>query len=107
MAIIAVAGVCNVETTPRVDGFPVDYTPVRYPFFGVQSGPSGVGYNVAAALATLGDEVRLASSAHDSEGGVGKHVQGDATMPTVPGAYLVVVEPDLPVTEMARKAHAL
>ncbi len=61
MAVIVVAGGCNVETTLRVDGFPVDYTPVRYPFFGVQSSPSGVGYNVAAALATLGDEVRLVS----------------------------------------------
>jgi len=61
MAVIVVAGVCNVETTLRVDDFPIDYAPVRYPFFGVRSGPSGVGYNIAAALTTLGDDVRLVS----------------------------------------------
>jgi ribokinase len=56
-----VSGLINIETTVQVDGFPIDYTPVRYPFFGVRSSVSGVGYNVAKALATLGDTVRLAA----------------------------------------------
>ena len=61
MAKIIVAGLINLETTLRVERFPVTYEPVRYPFFGVQSRVSGVGYNVAKALHTLGDEVRLLS----------------------------------------------
>lgn len=51
----------NVETTLRVEGFPIGYSPVRYPFFGVDSTVSGVGYNVAKALAALGDDVRFLS----------------------------------------------
>jgi ribokinase len=58
---IAVSGLINIETTLRVDGFPIEYVPVRYPFFGVQSTVSGVGLNVAAALRALGSEVELFS----------------------------------------------
>jgi acarbose 7IV-phosphotransferase len=61
MSKIIVSGLINLETTLRVDAFPIPYEPVRYPFFGVQSGASGVGYNVAAALTTLGHEVRFLS----------------------------------------------
>jgi ribokinase len=58
-----VAGLINIETTVRVDGFPIPYMPVRYPFFGVQSRVSGVGYNVARALTVLGHAVRFLSLA--------------------------------------------
>lgn len=58
---ILVAGLINIETTLRVDSFPVAYEPVRYPFFGVRSTVSGVGMNVACALTRLGHEVRLLS----------------------------------------------
>lgn len=58
---ILVSGLINVEVTLRVDGFPIEYSPVRYPFHGVNSTVSGVGYNVAKALTTLGNEVRFAS----------------------------------------------
>lgn len=61
MGDILVSGLINIETTARVDRFPIEYTPVRYPFFGVNSTVSGVGYNVAKALTTLGDGVRFAS----------------------------------------------
>ena len=61
MTRILVAGHINIETTVRVDGFPIDYSPVRFPFFGVNTTVSGVGYNVAKALTTLGDEVDLLS----------------------------------------------
>lgn len=61
MSIIAVAGLVNVETTVRVEGFPIEYSPARYPFGGVRSTVSGAGYNVAAALSALGDTVRFAS----------------------------------------------
>lgn len=56
---ILVSGLVNIETTVRVDGFPIPYLPVRYPFFGVRSTVSGVGYNVAKALSVLGSDVRL------------------------------------------------
>jgi sugar/nucleoside kinase (ribokinase family) len=58
---ILVSGLINVETTLRVDAFPIAYTPVRYPFFGVNSTVSGVGYNIAKALTTLGDPVHFLS----------------------------------------------
>lgn len=58
---IMVSGLVNVETTVAVRGFPIWYYPIDYPFFGVNSGVSGVGYNVAKALTSLGDEVKLFS----------------------------------------------
>jgi sugar/nucleoside kinase (ribokinase family) len=61
MSRVLVSGVVNVETTVRVDAFPVTYSPARYPLHGVASAVSGVGYNVAKALTMLGDEVRLCS----------------------------------------------
>ncbi len=61
MARILVSGLINIETTLRVEGFPIPYNPVNYPFFGVNSRVSGVGYNLAKALTVLGDEVRFLS----------------------------------------------
>ena len=61
MSDILVSGLINIEVTLRVDAFPIAYTPVRYPFFGVDSTVSGVGYNVAKALTALGDAVHLVS----------------------------------------------
>ncbi len=61
MSTILVSGLINIETTARVDGFPIEYTPVRYPFFGVNSTVSGVGYNVAKALTRLGTSVQFVS----------------------------------------------
>ena len=61
MSRVFVAGLINLETTLAVDGFPIPYFPVRYPFFGVQTTVSGVGYNIAKALTTLGDSVHFAS----------------------------------------------
>ena len=59
MARILVSGHVNIETTLRVDGFPLDYFPVTYPFFGIDSTVAGVGFNIAKALHALGDEARL------------------------------------------------
>ena len=58
---ILVSGLLNVETTAAVRGFPIRYYPIDYPFFGIDSDVSGVGYNLARALSTLGDEVTLVS----------------------------------------------
>jgi ribokinase len=61
MTTALVSGLINVEVTLRVDAFPIHYSPVRYPFFGIDGTVSGVGYNVAKALTRLGDSVRLLS----------------------------------------------
>lgn len=61
MGKILVSGLINMETTLRVDSFPLAYDPVRYPFFGVNTTVSGVGYNVAKALTTLGNEINFLS----------------------------------------------
>ncbi len=61
MAHVLVSGLVNVETTVRVRKFPIDYYPIDYPFFGVDSNVSGVAYNIAKAAGTLGASVRLLS----------------------------------------------
>src|SRR4029453_683414 len=61
MARIGVAGLINIETTLRIDGFPLHYNPVNFPFFGVNSSVSGVGYNITKALTILGDDVTFMS----------------------------------------------
>lgn len=66
---ILISGLINIETTVRVDGFPVPYFPVRYPFFGVRSTVSGVGVNVSKALRTLGNDVRLLSMVGEDAAG--------------------------------------
>jgi ribokinase len=58
---ILVSGLINLETTLQIDSFPIEYFPVRYPFFGVRSSVSGVGYNLAKALTVLGDSSRFLS----------------------------------------------
>jgi len=54
---VLVSGLVNIETTLRVDGFPIEYSPVLYPFGGVATTVSGVGMNLASALRRLGDGV--------------------------------------------------
>lgn len=56
---ILVSGLLNTETNTAVRGFPVPYYPIDYPFFGIDTAVSGVAFNIAKALQTLGDEVRL------------------------------------------------
>ena len=67
MSKILVCGVVNFETTLLVEEFPLKYEQsVHYPFWGVQSQVSGVGFNVATAMATLGASVTMTSfSAQD------------------------------------------
>jgi len=59
MKNILVSGVVNVETNVVVEKFPIDYFPVCYPFFGIQTNVGGVAYNVSKALSTLGNNVSL------------------------------------------------
>lgn len=70
MSKIVVAGLVNVETTVKIDSFPIEYSPIHFPFFGVQSQASGVGLNIGKALTTLGDEVKLLSMIGNDPSGV-------------------------------------
>lgn len=65
MSHILISGLVNTETTVRVREFPIPYYPIDYPFFGISTAVSGVGYNLAAALRTLGDRVTLLSMVGD------------------------------------------
>ena len=58
---ILVSGLVNTETTTAVRGFPIQYYPIDYTFFGVNTAVSGVAFNLSKALTTLGDDVRLIS----------------------------------------------
>lgn len=61
MSKIVVAGLINIETTLKVKGFPIEYFPIDYPFFGIGSGVAGVAINVSKALNTLGEKVEIVS----------------------------------------------
>ena len=65
MKKILVTGLINTETTIKIKQFPIEYFPIDYPFFGVNTRVSGVAYNLAKALKTLGDEVRFVSMTGD------------------------------------------
>lgn len=78
---ILVSGLLNTETTTAVRGFPIEYYPIDYPFFGVNTAVSGVGFNLASALHTLGDRIRLA-------GMLGRDFQASYIRDTFDGAGL-------------------
>jgi len=61
MPKILVSGLINIETTLKIDQFPLHYFPVTYPFHGIQSTVSGVGLNIAKELTILGSEVNFLS----------------------------------------------
>ncbi|MDD6793924.1 MAG: carbohydrate kinase family protein [Clostridiaceae bacterium] len=56
MKKILISGLINIETTVPIGNFPIEYSPIDYKFFGIESTVSGVGYNIAKAVKTLGDE---------------------------------------------------
>jgi len=58
---ILVSGLITIETTVKIDHFPIEYSPIDYKFNGVNSTVSGVGYNIAKALKTLGGNPALFS----------------------------------------------
>ena len=75
MATIAVAGLYNLETNLGVDGFPLPYFPVCYPFNRISQNHAGVGYNVSLALTRLGNQVRYATLIGDDT--AGRQMQAD------------------------------
>lgn len=87
MSTLLVSGLINIETTLRVDGFPIHYAPVHYPFFGVNATVSGVGYNIAKALTCLGDQVRFLSIiGHDA---AEPQVRAELAADHIPNAFVL------------------
>lgn len=69
MSKILVCGLVNVETTVKIDEFPLSYQPIDYNFFGINSYPAGVGLNLSLAFSSLSDEVKLLSMVGDDGAG--------------------------------------
>jgi ribokinase len=83
MSRILVSGLVNIETTVCVESFPIAYETCRFPFHGVNTTVSGVGYNIAKALTTLGDDVRFCSL-------IGRDFAGDLVLRSLPRAEFVL-----------------
>lgn len=69
MSAIAIAGLYTHETNLKIEGFPLPYYPVAFPFDGISGMHSGVGLNLALALGRLGQQVRLATLIGPDEAG--------------------------------------
>lgn len=94
MKKILVSGLINLETTLKIDTFPIDYTPVKYPFFGVRSTISGVGFNIAKSLSTLGDNVNFLSLTSNDL--FGNTVKETLKSLNIPAKYVVSCLDELP-----------
>jgi len=70
MSRIFISGLLNLETTVAIKRFPLDYFPVRYPFFGIQTTVSGVGFNLALALKKLDNDVDFATLIGRDDNGI-------------------------------------
>lgn len=93
MGRILVSGLMNIETTLQVESFPVEVGSDRYPFFGINSSVSGVGFNLAKALTVLGNQVELLSM-------VGPDLMGEQAVAALRAAGISTdhVLPQLPAT---------
>lgn len=86
MAKILVSGLINTETTVRIKQFPIEYFPIDYPFFGVNTRVSGVAYNLVKALRTLGDDVKLVTMTGKDFGG--DYIQSEVEKVGVDAGYI-------------------
>jgi hypothetical protein len=92
---VGVWGLVNWETTVAVGGFPIVYRPNRFAGGQIASGPSGVAYNIAAALARLGSRpVRLTGLVGRDQ--VGQIVRCPRQLHDQPSRYLNRAEPKRP-----------
>lgn len=94
-----VSGLINLETTCAIDDFPLPYVSQRFAGHGIDTHISGVGFNVAKALTTLGNNVDfhamigadqaglLARSALRSAGIDDSHVM--ASLPATPHSVIL------------------
>ncbi len=70
---IFVSGIINLEHNVPIGEFPISYSPIEYIKFGIETSVGGVGFNIAKAMTTLGDEVSLNSF-------LGKDVEADTIL---------------------------
>ena len=49
-----VSGHITIETTVKIEKFPIEYSPIEFNFYGNKSTVSGVGFNIVKAIKTLG-----------------------------------------------------
>lgn len=56
---ILVAGLTGIETSLGIDGFPLSYFPVCFPFNKIRTLVSGAAFNVAASLKQLGNQINF------------------------------------------------
>ena len=94
MKKILVSGLINTETTIKIKQFPIEYFPIDYPFFGVNTRVSGVAYNLAKALKTLGDEVRFVSMTGDDFSA--KYIREELTNIDVSTEYVQTILKETP-----------
>ena len=87
MSKIFISGLLNLETTLKVDNFPIHYNPIEYPFFGVSSSISGVGYNVSKALKTLDNEVKIYSYLGNDE--IGDFIVHQLNKENIDTSYII------------------
>jgi ribokinase len=50
---VLVSGLITIETTVKIDGFPIEYSPIDYKFFGNRSTISGVGYKYKSRASSV------------------------------------------------------
>ncbi|VAW31380.1 hypothetical protein MNBD_CHLOROFLEXI01-4062 [hydrothermal vent metagenome] len=91
MAKVLVCGHSTMETTVAVERFPIEYTPTAYPFFGVQTAVSGVGYNIAKALTTLGSDVHFLTLVGNDL--PGRQIKQQATTDSIAPQFIVAAMP--------------
>ncbi len=84
---ILIAGLINIETTLKIDGFPLEYSPVNYPFWGIRSTVSGVAINVAKSLYTLGVQPNVLSLIGIDGGG--KQVIENLSSSNIDNKYII------------------
>lgn len=56
---IYVSGMLNFEATLKVDNFPLNYFPIDYPFFNIDTSIAGSAYNISMALKKLNNDVTI------------------------------------------------
>lgn len=66
-------GLVNWETAVAIPGFPIQFRPSQFAGGKINSGPSGVAYNIATALARLGNQVRLTAFVGQDE--IGQNIR--------------------------------
>ncbi len=91
---ILVAGLVNMETTLRIDSFPIEYESVRFTGGAVASQVSGVGYNITKALTTLGNEVRFLSMVGDDV--IGRLIQQTLISEGISDNHILAKLPETP-----------